>query len=369
MMEHSIAKVELYTKYLARYLNILARNRYVDKIYLYDLMCGEGKYQDDSMGSPIAALGTIKDHYFSNDKTCPDINIWFNDIGESQIEIGKKKIDRVMDLSSSIFCPPNVHKKYTSQDFKDILLEVIPSINSLKNNEKALLFIDPYGYKDVSPQSIKSLLTNKNSELLLFLPVSFIYRFAEKTTEASNFPGGEPIQKFMTELFGENRKGFKSKYDFVFQLLSAFRGYLKKERVFVDTFTIERDKQNVYGLFFFTHHIKGFETMLETKWELDDQSGRGFKLNAHPDLFLETESTDYAGKLQDFISKTDRTNFEVYQFGLHNGFLPKHTKMIFSEWQKSNSYFRVYSSDGSLYRKGAFHLNSKDVKVIFRFEK
>jgi three-Cys-motif partner protein len=369
MLEHSKAKVELYSRYLSRFLNILSRNPFVKKIFLFDLMCGEGKYLDGSAGSPIEALVKIKDHYYSNNKSCPEIEIWFNDKDKSFIESDKLKIERVKALSSKIFCPPNVHVQYFDKDFQDIFPKVVDVLANLKNEEKALLFIDPYGYKEVSPINIKSLLLNKNSELLLFLPISFMYRFAEKSISSDMFAGGEPLQKFILDLFGVNSVKFNSKYDFLTQLSSAFRDYLKNESVFVSTFTIERDKQNIYSLFFFTHHIKGFEAMLEAKWELDEQSGRGFKLDAHPNLFSEVEISNFPQKLEKFISEHERTNIEIYNFGLYNEFLPKHTNMIFSEWQKSNPYFKVNLLDGSVARKGAFYLKEKEQKVIFRIEK
>jgi three-Cys-motif partner protein len=59
MLEHSKAKVELYATYLATYLNILSRVPFVIRIHIYDLMCGEGVYVDDSKGSPIIAMERI----------------------------------------------------------------------------------------------------------------------------------------------------------------------------------------------------------------------------------------------------------------------------------------------------------------------
>lgn len=53
LKSHSKAKVTLYKTYLARYLNIIARNKYVGKIYLYDLLCGKGKYDDGEDGIKI----------------------------------------------------------------------------------------------------------------------------------------------------------------------------------------------------------------------------------------------------------------------------------------------------------------------------
>lgn len=196
-----------------------------------------------------------------------------------------------------------------------------------------------------------------------------MHRFVEKSINSDAFPGGKPLQKFIIELFNSKNIKFDSRFDFIAKITNALKNYLENEKVFIDTFTIERDKQNIYSLFFFTHHIKGFEVMLETKWELDEQSGRGFKLDPHPTLFTEAETTNYPHKLKDYITHSNRTNVDIYRFGLDNGFLPKHTNMIFNEWQKSNTCFKVYFLNSSLARKGSFYLKEKEQKVIFRFEK
>ncbi len=41
---------------------------------------------------------------------------------------------------------------------------------------------------------------------------------------------------------------------------------------FVDTFTIQKDAQTVFCLFFFTRHIRGFEKMLEAKWRFNGET-------------------------------------------------------------------------------------------------
>ena len=69
------------------YLNILSRAGYLDKIHIYDLMCGEGIYSDGSKGSPIIALEKIKEHYCQNNNTCPNLDVWFNDKDKSEIEL------------------------------------------------------------------------------------------------------------------------------------------------------------------------------------------------------------------------------------------------------------------------------------------
>ena len=88
LLEHSEAKVKLYGKYLAVYLSIMHHVQYVKQVFVFDLFCGEGIYENDAKGSPIIALDTIRNHYFANQKRCPNMTLWFNDNGISEIERG-----------------------------------------------------------------------------------------------------------------------------------------------------------------------------------------------------------------------------------------------------------------------------------------
>jgi three-Cys-motif partner protein len=377
MYEHSKAKVELYTKYLATYLNILTRVDFIEKICIYDLMCGEGIYEDGGKGSPILTLETIKNHYFSNKKQCPNLEILFNDKDKSEIEKDKYKIERVKEVASGIFIPNNVIIKYSKEDYIEVYPKIIEKLRGVENHERILIFLDPYGYKEIKPEHIKGILQNRKTELLLFLPISFMSRVANKSLSDDEFPGGKPLKEFLKPLFelDGNKNSSTKPYAFINQLKNLFNRYLTSKNIFVDTFTIQRDRQNVYSLFFFTPHILGFEKMLETKWKMDEQQGKGFRLNSGEDfLFTEVEMSDYPNKLKNFIATNTKTNAELYLFGLKNGFLPKHTNQILKEWQNKNPKFKVYLSDKVEARKNSFYISYKNygdhpAKVVkFMFE-
>jgi len=355
LLEHSEAKLKLYDTYLAKYLNILARTPYVDQIFIFDLLCGEGIYEQGEKGSPIMALETIKDHYFSNNRSCPNITIWFNDIGQSEIEHGVSKIDRVKRFGEKIYHPQNVYVKYRQEDYQDIYSEAIQLVNSTYK-AKGLFFIDPYGYKAIKPEDVRNMLEGNNTEVLLWLPDSFMYRFANTVTR-SDFKGGEPLKEFIIALFGKKPPFFKSVYDFIEQITGSFRAYLRELGIFVDSFTLERGGGNIYCLFFFTSHIKGYEIMLATKWDMDKNRGKGHTLNKSQS-FSEIQLSGYPQKLKSFISSAEyRTNAEVYKFGLENGFLPKHTNDVFRTWKQEGIIERI-SLDGQNARGNYIEYNS-----------
>jgi three-Cys-motif partner protein len=342
LLEHSKAKVALYGLYLEKYLNILSRTPSVEKIFIFDLLCGEGIYENGEKGSPIIALEKVKEHYIHNNFSCPNMTIWFNDLGESEIERGIPKISRVESFKAEIELPFNVEIKFSQEDYATIYPK---AINILKRTSRAkgLFFIDPYSYKIIKPEDIKQMLEGGRSEVLLWLPTNFMYRFADPAV-TFDFPGSEPLREFLTVLFGNNPPDFKSKYDFIDKVTNQFKIYLKQLGTFVDSFTLESDTKNVYGLFFFTGHIKGHETMVRARWELDENRGRGHTIDKSPS-FSEVQLSGYPQKLMKYIKENNPTNHDVYRYGLENGFLPKHTNEILRGWKK-NSEVEVISLDG-----------------------
>ncbi len=62
ILPHSEAKLDLFQKYLFRYLTILGNARGISKINIYDLFCGTGIYEDGKHGSPIIAFNLIKEN-------------------------------------------------------------------------------------------------------------------------------------------------------------------------------------------------------------------------------------------------------------------------------------------------------------------
>lgn len=94
LLDHSEAKVRLLGEYLKRYLNIISNDGFTEKIYIHDLFCGPGEYENGGYGSPLVALKNVKDTYFSvinkRNNKLPKIDCIFNDIEESKTTILKR---------------------------------------------------------------------------------------------------------------------------------------------------------------------------------------------------------------------------------------------------------------------------------------
>jgi three-Cys-motif partner protein len=348
LLNHSEAKVRLLGEYLKRYLNIICNDGYTKRIKIYDLFCGEGLYENGGEGSPLVTMRQIKDIHFVNvakASTIPKIDCHFNDIEESKV----KKVEQSLK-DKSLYYREFGDLQFSTEDYQvqyENLLTQLPKLKEL--NQKAFIFIDPYEYKHIKASQIKNLMLKGSSEVLLWLPTQFMYRFASNGTP-------EALKDFITEIipnFNEWRPG--NVWKFISELKQGFQDFLGNN-FFVDTFTIQKDTNTVFCLFFFTSHIKGFEKMLEAKWEIDTEYGKGWDYAGNtPSLFHEHKTNPLETKLKEYLKAKKRYNGEVYEFTLRQGFLPKHTNEIFYNWQ-NNGDLEVLTARGEKARKKSFYI-------------
>jgi three-Cys-motif partner protein len=362
LLNHSEAKVRLLSEYLKRYLNIISNDDYTKEIEVYDLFCGEGIYENGGEGSPLLILRQIKDMHFSNPankQSIPPVNCHFNDLAVKKVEKVKSVI-----TAKSLHYPEFGSIAFSSVDYQSKLDQLLQSFKRLRsNNKKAFVFIDPYEYKHISGSQIVNLMASGCVEVLLWLPTQFMYRFASNGTP-------EALKDFIVELIpGFSDQGFIDVWSFIKQLKDGFQDLLG-ESFFVDTFTIQKDPATVFCLFFFTSHILGFEKMLEAKWDIDTEQGKGWHYQEDQLSFLSQYKTNpLETDLAEFLRVKPRSNVEIYQFTINRGFLPKHTNEVFRNWQNTQK-ISLTSPTRIRPRKGAFYIaykyyKSNQVKAVF----
>lgn len=352
LLNHSEVKVRLLSEYLKRYLNIIANDGFTQKIKIYDLFCGEGIYENDGEGSPLVIMRAVKELHFVNVaklNKIPSIDCYFNDIDSKKV----KKVENAIK-EKSLYYSDYGNLEFDKLDYQNAVKKLQNNL-TLNKTEKAFIFIDPYGYKHIKASDIKTLLLNGNSEVLLFLPTQFMYRF-----DANGTP--EALKDFIEEIVEyKDWKESDNVWNFIEQLRNAFANYLGN-RFFVDTFTIQKDPQTVFCLFFFSSHIKGFEKMLEAKWKIDNEEGKGWEYNEKQiGLFVTQKTNPLEKKLIDFLIDNQRTNAEIFEFTLRCGFLPTHTVDVFKSLQE-NGKLIVESKTGEKLRKGSFYIAYKYFK-------
>jgi three-Cys-motif partner protein len=351
LFDHSKAKVELLKRYVSRYINIIANDGITQKIRIYDLFCGEGVYTNGGHGSPVVILQAVKDLHYINkakNKRIPPFSIHLNDIVPQKISNLKANVSQL-----SLYYPEFGDLHYSSNDYVNELSKLIEILPTLRN-EKIFIFIDPYEYKHIKASQIKALMKSKNVEVLLWLPTQFMYRFSENGTP-------EALHDFIEELtLYKEWKSNDSVWKFVNQLREGFEAYIGNE-YYVDHFSIEKDSSTIFCLYFFTSHIKGFEKILEVKWEIDSDYGKGWTYEQTGNLFSGYAVNEFEKRLLIYLKEKARTNAEVYNFTLNERYLTKHTTEIFVNLQ-GQSRLIVRKKDGSVPPKGAFYINYRAFK-------
>lgn len=353
LFDHSEIKVKLLKLYLEGYLSIIGLSKHFKDVHIYDMFCSEGRYDDGGEGSPLIILKTIKT-ILEDPKTGHQIsskfNCQFNDIDLNKT--GKL---------SQIISDEGLHESrmgnlvISNIDYKQLIGQVQEKVKTLKS-DKCFTFIDPYGYKDISVTDIEKLLIGNKTEVLLFLPTHFMYRFSNKGTP-------ESLKKFIDELIPNDQLSQEGGgIGFIDSLKDAFRKKLGDQH-FVDSFIISRDTNQFFCLFFFTSHIYGFHKMLESKWKIDEEDGRGWTQSQEvPGLFDQAEKIAITytleKKLKEFLTDS-RSNSEVYEFTLRLGHLPTHSNELLKKWQE-NGLLNVSTTTGEKVRKGSFYLNYPD---------
>lgn len=364
MLEHSKAKVNLFKRYLSIYLNILNRVDFISHIRLYDLFAGEGLYSDGGKGSAVSAAETIKNHYYSENQNITNITFTINEPGVSEIEPGVKKIERIKKGIAAISLPDNLNLVYLEEMYESIVTEVIQDVSNLRKNERALLFIDPWGYKEIDFEDLMIITANEKAEVILFLPIYFMYRFAEKSLSPVEFPGGKSLENILKQIFIDEKPNTENQEFFIKSIHKAFKE--KRFSKYVDTFVIERAVGQLFSLFFFTNNQTGMRAMLESKWTEDEERGHGFRINASQgSLFKGATASNFPYLLEEFLRASKRvTNEELYEFILQNGHLPKHANKVLKKLKPSK--LSVNSLDGLPVKGNYLDDKKRSVEFVYK---
>lgn len=332
----TITKLNVFEQYVNDWLNVTLNYNQdyeaYDTLEIYDLFCGSGfDGTKTERGSPIRILDAI----LKRNKKGKTIRIYFND--NNKIEELKQIInEKYKNLKSE-----NIELYFSSQDVSNY------KVDSKKYYK--LIFLDEYGIQHIN--KIKDFLCN-GTDILIFISSGHVRRFL----------GEDSFQKYFdTTLI--SKKDFEGKSNY--ETHRVISNYFKKlfPKSYISPFSLIKDNNNINDIIFISNHRKGQEQFLKTAWTIDKDFGEGNK-NLDRDITKDKGSLFYSNIepsekeqkyktiLIDFL-KEQRTNIEIKNFGLDNGFLPKHTNKIFKEIQ--NNLKCEYFNDNE---KG-FHLYDK----------
>ena len=351
ILPHSQAKLDLFKGYLEHYLRVLGHADFCKQIHLFDIFCGAGLYDDGKKGSPLLAMDCIRNinkELLNNKRPVKTITLTVNDFDQKKIENVKNNTDlQGIDNCSIEYCNEDANK----------MLDIVASrVSNYPKDHRNLVFIDPYGYSLIKKEKITHLLTNKCTEIILFLPAMQMYRFTNKALSAKEIPQYEPLYNFIMSFF-DNQNTIETKT--IFEYIRSIKDALSINRTyFTCSHYIEREKGNYYALFFIGSNIYGLEKMLETKWKLDPVKGKGFNQNKNTMQLsmFEEEMNEYdnlreISYLEEIIYQSIKqnktlTNIEIYELSVRNEFLPKHANTALENLVKTKKIQEINNSLG-----------------------
>jgi len=340
---HSKAKLELYKNYLQEYLLVMGNASNFNKINIYDFFCGKGVYEN-GVGSPLIAAECICESKAKWQKE-KEVLLCVNDIDPSKIESVRKVI---------IGNPEYSHFKFESycSSFSNMVESITQK--SYSNDEHTLMFVDPYGYKDIKLDHIQELMGIGKAEMIIFIPASHLFRFIKPAIGEKPDPAYIPLRNFIKEFNVD--EDHHNILDFIENIKN---GLSINGKYFTESYYIERSKSQYFALFFITKNLRGLEKILSVKWKLDPLEGIGFDLNTNPTLFDQQNKENRMEKLRDILIKRvekGATNNELYEITLRSSFLPTHATKLLTAMKND---LIIYDIETGGKGKG-FYINYKD---------
>lgn len=313
------AKIAVYENYIGNYLFKILMG--FGKCFIADLFCGTGS-NGNKPGSPLILIDKIK-YALTSDllkNKNPEAFVLFNDENESYVE---KLIKKLKDIE----IPENIKLIYPeSKKFKDILNEIKESLKSHGKDLPKFFFLDPFSYSVVEMQDIRDLMELNNAEVLLFLPVFHSYRFSNNPEFKSDHKTKIFLDKFTT----------KGIYDYkdIIDFTASIREKIKKDLdiKYVRSIILDAGKRK-NALFLITRNQTG---MLLFNKIIFKKAEDGVCINIGKEgckTLFGTEGTklfdEFANKLVKKLNeKRILSNYEIIDYSITEGFLPKHAKLI-----------------------------------------
>jgi len=362
MLLHSEAKVEFFRKYLERYIRIIGLSDQFTQINIFDVFCGTGIYDNGKKGSPIAAFECMKLFREEYRDTRIELNLFVNDSASEKVGAVKSYIES----ENRDYCCVNYTTNPAEVSFQEIGETLLKQNGRIRN----LVFIDPYGYKEIDRGALEAILNNRRTEMIMFLPISHMRRFtsAIDRDEAPFLP----LKKFVRSFFSKDHPIHTTTLSQE-EYVRAVKEALSFGQYYSTSFEIERDSSNRYALFFISPHIYGYEQILDVKWSMDEEAGRGFSQpdpNPRFDFFLDeakvlAQEANYLrleGLIRGFLSEP-KDNLALHTFVLEQEFSPKHANEVLRRWQDASLLEVKDFASGQAVRKGWFYLGWKNYKL------
>ena len=314
---HTIAKIQILTRYLNAYFPILGRARRGQDILIVDGFAGPGEYENYSYGSPLAVMAAARS---ALQKTG---TAWV--AGKIHLAFMEEKRARYDNLLKRLAEQPSdphivIHTYHSTFELGMAQLrEEMPL--SFDGRHPLFVFIDPFGATGAPFSLVKDILSSPCSEVLINLDADGIGRIL-RAGEISRH------KELLTQIYGDDSwEASLDDHNFARLCMQARDLYLEKLRGLphVDfAFPFEMlAKGNAinYYLIFASQHYLGLEKMKEAmKGLAQDGDYRFADVRANSPqgtLFRFDEPEHYALKMREAFTKKTATYIECRNWALN----------------------------------------------------
>ncbi len=320
--EGTKTKLNLFESYLLEWLPVfLSPNTVIwHTINVFDFFAGEGYDLTGCKGSPIIILENIKKYETLIKNKELKVNVYLNEFDKSKYDLLIKNLDPYYKFSY-------INIRHYNKDFQTIFKDLYPLITA--KDTANLIFLDQNGIKQINQDIFLRLVTAKTTDFLFFISSSLFARFSEHNAFTKH------IIINQEDLANENYYNIHRTIFNYYKSLIPFA-----VEYYLAPFSIKKGS-NIYGLVFGTHHTLGIEKFLSQSWKIDKIRGEAnFDIDRdnHTVGQIELFSNKVLGpkKIEAFemdlrkliLNQTLKTNYQVYEYSLTSGFLPRHANVI-----------------------------------------
>ena len=324
--EETLTRLDIFERYAKEWLPVFVMGGYAT-INICDLFAGPGVDAQGQLGSPLRILRVVEEHAEEILRRGIRINVVLNEFDP----IKSRALTQVVDETQAArLAHLRGHLKIecTTLDFGEAFDRIAPLLRDQAN----LLFLDQNGIKQVTRDLLVRLDAFARTDFLFFISSSYFRRFSNREAFREYFPDIDPDEV--------SRVPYSDIHRFV---LKYFRAQLPADsRMKLYPFSI-RKGANIYGLVFGSKHPLGVSKFLSVAWKENSLNGEAnFDIdddapNPQGLLFAslrkKTKLERFEEDLEHFLlappaGHIGRTNREVLDFALENGFLPMHAAAV-----------------------------------------
>lgn len=266
--EHTKAKHELLRAFFNKWVSIHSEwfaQRGGGLVRIYDGFAGPGVYVDGEPGSPLILMRSLCTNPRLRERwALVDYELHYVEKHPGRAAMLRAKLEELkMEMRAGPGWSKRVSWSVTCGNYEEHVPQPVVGRDSA-----LFLFLDPFGYS-YSPMTLtRDLVQQPKSDTLIFLPLSFVNRFAGRSGQERALDRffGAPAWRDVPD--GPGRPA---------ALLELFQQQLRAAGLeWVLPFRLKPDSRNEYWIVGGSSHLRGFATIKEAYWTVDKVNGQGY---------------------------------------------------------------------------------------------